>query len=67
MKYLEIEEISKFNTTLSRIEASHRGLLFKLEAYSLKETRRQKKEKSKTSTYLFADVLNMAFPDYTFK
>lgn len=70
MKYLEIREISQFSTALSLLESKENSLEFKLEAYSMKETRRQRKEnkgKAHTPASLVAEVLNLSFPDYDFR
>ncbi|OAG29049.1 hypothetical protein NEDG_01188 [Nematocida displodere] len=68
MKYLELEGINQIAGDLLRIEETVKGLNIRLEAYSLKKTRKERKD-SKSSKYLsiasmVAAALNMTFFEY---
>lgn len=68
MKYLELGCISVVEEDLLRIEESIPGMTIRIEAYSLKKTRQQKKDsggaKYKSVSSMVADALNMSFFDY---
>ncbi|KAI5179807.1 hypothetical protein NEOKW01_0270 [Nematocida sp. AWRm80] len=68
MKYLELECISRVSPELSQIEESVFGLTLRLEAYSLKKTKKERKDtkcgKYKTIPSMVSAAINLMFFGY---
>jgi hypothetical protein len=68
MKYLEVRALSEIAARISVMEEE--GLEVKVEAYSMKETRRQRRERRegrRTPAGIVAETLSSAFPEYEFR